>query len=139
MDTQPPRSEPIRPESRDLLGNLRNLLLDQHKLLLDRERVAYEKTNGPVAGPGALLTLVLGDTHFAWLKQISTLVVEIDEALSRRSKAGQPVADALLAQAREMLRPRENGNDFQIRYYNALQESPDIVILQCRIEQMLGI
>ena len=81
---------------------------------------------------------MLGDPHFAWLKQISSLVVEIDEALSRRSTAGQPVAEALIAQAGEMMRPLEYGSDFQARYYGAVQESPDIVILQCRIEQLLG-
>jgi hypothetical protein len=129
--------QPIRAESREFLGNLRNLLLEQHKLLLDRERAAYEKTYGPIAGPGPFLTLVLGDPHFAWLKQISTLVVEIDEALSRRSKAGQPEADAIIAQAREIMRPREHGTDFQARYYNAVKESPDVEILQCRLEQLL--
>jgi hypothetical protein len=131
--------QPIHSESRELLGKLSGLLIDQHKLLLDRERAEYEKAHGPIAGPGPFLTLVLGDPHFAWLKQISGLVVAIDEALSRRSKAGQTVADALLAQAREMMRPREHGSDFQVRYYSAIQESPDIVILQCRIEQLIGI
>jgi hypothetical protein len=130
--------QPITAESRELLGKLRNLLLEQHKLLLDRERAAYEKANGPIAGPGPFLALVLGDPHFAWLKQVSTLVVEIDEALSRRSKAGQPEVDAITAQVREIMRPREHGNDFQVRYYNAIQEAPDIVILQCRVEQLLG-
>ncbi len=131
--------QPITDQSRELLGSLRDLLLDQHKLLLDRERAEYEKINGPIAGPGPFLALVLSDAHFAWLKQISTLVVEIDEALSRRSKAGQPEADALAAQARDIMRPRENGTDFQVRYYKAVQESPDVVILQCRIERLLGI
>ena len=127
----------INPETRDLLGKLRDLLLEQHKLLLDRERAEYDKINEPIAGTGAFLSLVLSDPHFAWLKRISTLVIEIDEALSRRSKAGQPVADALTAQARELMRPREQGTDFQMRYYHAIQASPDIVILQCRIEQLL--
>ena len=129
--------QPINAASRELLGKLRDLLLDQHKLLLDRERAAYEKANGPVAGPGALLMLVLEDPHFAWLKQISTMVVEIDEALSRRSKADQSTADALMARAREMMRPRKHGTDFEVRYYTAVQESPDVVILQCRIEELL--
>ncbi len=114
-------------------------MLAQHKLLLDRERAAYEQANGPIGGPGPFLNLVLNDAHFAWLRQISTLVVEIDEALSRRSTAGQPVAEALMAQARDLMKPRENGSDFQTRYYAAIQESPDIVILQCRIEQLLGV
>lgn len=129
--------EPISAESRELLGELRNLLLEQHKLLLERERAAYEKTNGEIGGPGPLLQLVLGDPHFAWLKEISSLVVDIDEALSRRSTAGQPVADALAERARDIMRPRVEGTEFQMRYDGAVQESPDVVILQCRIEQLL--
>jgi hypothetical protein len=132
-------AQPITVQSRELLGKLRELLLEQHKLLLDRERAEYEKANGPIAGTGAFLTLVLGDPHFAWLKQISTLIVEIDETLARRSKAEQPVAEALTAQAHAMMKPREQGTDFQVRYYHAVQGSPDIVIVQCRIEQLLGI
>ena len=131
--------QPIHAESRELLGKLSSLLIDQHKLLLDRERAEYEKTRGPIAGPGPFLALVLEDPHFAWLRQISGLIVAIDEALSRRSAADQTVADALLAQAREMMRPRENGSDFHLRYDHAVQESPDVTILQCRIEQLLGI
>jgi hypothetical protein len=134
-----PTPQPITAESRQLLGSLRDLLLQLHKLLLDRERAIYEKVHGPVAGPGPFLSLALGDPQFAWLKQFSSLVIEIDEALSRRSKADQPVADAIEAQAKEMLRPREHGTDFQIRFYEAIQESPDVVILQCKVERLLGI
>ncbi len=130
---------PITPESKETLTKLRNLLLEQHKLLLDRERATYEAENGDIGGPGKFLTLVLGDPHFAWLKVLSTMVVEIDEAISRRSTAEQPVADALLAQAREVVRPRETGTDFQQRYYAAVQDSPDVVILQCKIERVLGL
>jgi hypothetical protein len=132
-------TQPITAESRVLLGELRDLLLEQHKLLLDRERGLYEKLNGPIAGPGALLNLVLGDPHFAWLKQISSLVVEIDEALSRRGKADQTMAEALTSQARDLMRPREAGTDFQVRYRAAIEESADVVILQCRIERLLGV
>ena len=127
----------ITSESRELLGKLRDLMLEQHTLLLDRERAVYEKANGPIEGPGPFLALVLGDPQFAWLRQISTLVVEIDEALSRRSKAGQLEASALEGQVRELMKPREAGTDFQMRYYAAVQESPDVVILQCRMEDLL--
>jgi hypothetical protein len=124
--------------SRDLLRSLRGLLLEQHKLLLDRERAQYEKARGSVGGPGQFLQLVIGDPHFAWLRQISTLIVEIDEAVAARSKGGQAEADALVVQARELMKPREAGSDFQQRYYQAVQESPDVVILHCKIEQLLG-
>jgi hypothetical protein len=129
--------EPISFHSRELLTNLRNLMLEQHKLLLDRERASYEKVNGQIAGPGPFLNLVINDPHFQWLKTISTMVVEIDEALSRRSTAGEADALALIEQTRDIMRLRENGTDFQVRYYNAVQESPDVVILQCKIEDLL--
>jgi len=131
--------QPISAATREVLVNLRNLLLEQHKLLLDRERAEYEKVHGVISGPGPFLALALNDPHFAWLKQLSTMVVEIDEALSRRSTADQSAADALLSQARELMRPREDGTDFQARYYQAVQESPDVVILQCRVEKLLAI
>jgi hypothetical protein len=131
--------EPIRTESREFLEKLRDLLLKQHKLLLDRERSEYEKANGPIGGPGPFLQLVIGDPQFAWLRQVSTMVVEIDEALAPRSNAGQAEADALTEQARQLMRPREEGTDFQKRYYRAVQDSPDVVILQCKVEQLLGI
>jgi hypothetical protein len=131
-------AQPIRAESREQLSKLRNLLLDQHKLLLDRERAEYEKINGAIGGPGPFLALAISHPQFAWLKQISTLVIEIDEALSRRSNADQAQAEAIVTQAREMMRSREQGTEFQVRYYSAVQDSPDVVILQCRIEKLLG-
>ena len=131
--------QPITAASREMLSTLRNLLLEQHKLLLNRERALYESANGPIAGPGPLLAVVLGDPQFVWLRQISSFVVEIDEALSRRSSAGQPVADDLTARACQLMRPLEQGTDFQSRYYHAVQELPEIVILQCRIEQLLEV
>ncbi len=131
--------EPISAESRERLTHVSTLLLQQHKLLLDREKARYEAANGPIKGPGPYLALVMGDPHFAWLKTISTLVVEIDEALSRRSKATQPDALALEAQVREIMSPREDGTDFQVRYNEAVQESPDVVILQVRLERLLGL
>jgi hypothetical protein len=128
----------IAAETREVLDQLRDLLVQQHKLLLDREKAAYENIYGPIGGPGPFLQLVIGDPYFGWLREISVLVGEIDEALSRRSKAGQPEADALVTVARELMKPREAGSDFQRRYYAAVQELPDVVIVQCRIEQLLG-
>ena len=119
-----------------MLSKLRNLMLEQHTLLLERERQVYESVNGPISGPGQFLPLVLGDAQFVWLRQISGLIVEIDQALSRRSTADQTEADNLTARVRDLMRPRENGTDFQSRYYHAVQDSSDVLIVQCRIEQL---
>ena len=62
------------------LVDLRLSLLRLHKVLLEMERINYEKVHGQV-NSGELLQLVLNHPQFNWLRMISALVVEIDEAL----------------------------------------------------------
>jgi hypothetical protein len=125
-------------EQRGKLKTLRLGLLDLHKLLLDRERAAYEKANGAVASPGQFLQIVLSNEQFEWLRQLSGLIVQMDEMLGRRSTATDADAQAVLDEVDQLLLVKEDGDDFQRRYYAAIQESPDVVIAQCRIEQLLG-
>ena len=58
---------------------------------------------------------------------LSGLVVQIDELLA----ADEPTsadAEALLNQARGLLRPDENGEGFARRYHRAIQDVPDVLI-----------
>lgn len=112
-------------------------MLEQHKLLLDRERVSYEHAYGPIPNPGVYLKLVIGHGHFAWLKTISSLVVEIDEALAPRSTADQALAEALAAQVATDLCPDARGTDFQQRYAVAVEQSAAAAGMQARIEEAL--
>ena len=90
----------MTPEQREPLDALSRLLLDFHKVLLDWERANYEAKQGRIGSPGEFLGLVLDHAQFAWLRQLSGLIVEIDEALAPRSKAGAEMPDLLLAQCR---------------------------------------
>jgi hypothetical protein len=114
----------MTPEQRQPLDALSRRLLDFHKVLLDWERVNYESEHGPVGSPGEFLGLVLDNVQFAWLRQLSGLIVEIDEAIAPRSKAGADVGDALLEQARILLNP-SLGGAFQKRLKEALGSSPE--------------
>ena len=93
----------MTPEQREPLDALSRLLLDFHKVLLDWERANYEAKQGRIGSPGEFLGLVLDHAQFAWLRQLSGLIVEIDEALAPRSKAGAEMPDLLLAQCRRLL------------------------------------
>ncbi len=62
------------------LKEARLRLLRLHKLLVDKERASFERENGQVSS-GMFLNLLLNDKNFAWLKNFSTLIVEIDEML----------------------------------------------------------
>jgi hypothetical protein len=111
--------EPLRRQ----LDEAHRGLLRVHKALLDFERERYEAAHGPVGGPGALLQLVINDPAFAWLRPISEFVVQIDEWTSARESRVPAEGEALLAQARGMLAPAEEGEEFQRRYFQAIRES----------------
>jgi hypothetical protein len=117
---------PSADQLRVQLDTTHGLLLDIHKALIDHEKVRYEEVHGAVGTPNDLLQLIIRDPFFAWLRPMTSLLVEIDEFVS--SKKPQPVEQgvALLSQARGLLVPREDGEGFQRAYARALQDSPEV-------------
>ena len=129
-------SNPLTQESRRQLDDVRRGLLRVHKALLEDARIRYEREQGRIAGSNALLQLVLNDPWFAWLHPLSGLVVAIDELLAADAPT-EGDADALLNQARMLLRPDENGEGFQRRYHRAIQDVPDVLIAHVAIGKHL--
>lgn len=113
---------------RQRLTELRNGLLRLHKTLLDSERAVYERDVARIASAGELLGLVMHDPWFAWLHELSELVVAIDETLAEEEEATAADAGRLLDQARALLAPAETGAGFARRYFEALQRDPDVVV-----------
>jgi hypothetical protein len=116
-------------DARSLLTDLRHTLLAHHKTLLDSERARYDHDIERITSSGQLLNLVLQDPFFAWLHELSELIVAIDETLDSKENPPQ-AADAarLLAQARTLLIPAEGGPGFRGQYFESLQRDPDVVI-----------
>ena len=112
-------------------------LLRLHKVLLDAEREDYESAHGRVS-PGELLRLAIGGRQFAWLRALSELIVEIDEALAAKTPATEADAEALVAQARELLRPSEDGDEFARMYFAALQRDPAAVMAHREATRLLS-
>lgn len=119
--------------ARERLVPLRNALLTHHKSLLDSERSIYERDVARIPSPSAFLKLLLEDPFFAWLRELSQLVVVIDEALAAEEPVTTDDADRLIAQARALLSPSENGTGFARCYYEAMQRDPDVVMAHSRM------
>jgi len=124
--------------ARDLLSGLRNGLLKLHKTLLDSERARYDHDVQRINSSGQLLNLVLHDPFFAWLHELSELIVLIDETLDADEAATAADAARLLAQARTLLSPVESGAGFRGQYFDALQRDPDVVIAHGAAVKVLG-
>ena len=115
--------------ARQSLIDLRNRLLSLHKILLDGERLTYERVHGKIASPGAFLQLLLNDSWFAWLRPVTSLVVEIDESLaSKETAVTEELTQRFLDKARSLLTETEEGQGLGKGYFDALQRNPDVVI-----------
>jgi catechol 2,3-dioxygenase len=123
--------------TRARLSQLRTRLLTLHKSLLDDARTAYEMDRGRIGSKGTLLQLVINDPWFAWLHQISELVVRIDEATSVEGAATEADARALFEQVDRLLLPSETGDTFARRYYEALQRQPAVVLAHGDVKRVL--
>ena len=126
----------VRTEER--LNRLRNGLLRLHKVLLESERSVYDRDVQRIRSTGELLTLVLHDPWFAWLHELSTLVVQIDERLAADEPATKSDADLFVVQTRSLLAPSENGEGFEKHYFEALQRDPNVILAHAEMMQVLA-
>jgi hypothetical protein len=124
--------------TRDRLTNLRNGLLKLHKALLDSERAIYERDVARITSTGQYLQLVLNDPWFAWLHELSQFIVLVDETLDFDDPPTAGDADRLIAQARELVTPSENGASFGRSYFEAMQRDPAVVLAHRDMMRVFG-
>ena len=117
------------------LRALSDRLLALHGALLELERGAYEHTHGPTK-PAQLLRLLLNDPHFAWLRPLSAIIAQIDEALDPRQPASDDDVAALFRAAQQLLRSGDDGV-FQTKYRDVLQQSPEVVMAHAEVVKLL--
>lgn len=123
-----PEKPTVDPVLQQRLSAVRGDLLQLHKALLDAEQRAYEQLNGRVTSSGQLFKLVLNHPRFSWLRTFSDLVVRIDEMLEGDEPIVEADVDAAIATVKATVTPSETGNQFERRYYAALQQDPGVVM-----------
>jgi catechol 2,3-dioxygenase len=127
----------LLPATRARLVDLRMRLLALHKALLDDAKAAYEMDRERIPSAGLLLQLVINDPWFAWLHQVSGLVVRLDEMTTTDSTATEADARALFEQVDRLLLPSETGDTFARRYDEALQRQPAVVLAHGAVKKLL--
>ena len=117
------------------LRELRSRMLYLHKILLEMERADFERVSGRL-NSGELLQLVINHEKFAWLRQISALVVQIDETLDEKERAMVDDLPNLLGQAQSLV-TSSTDKTFREKYEAALQRSPEAVMAHSEVAKLL--
>jgi len=103
---------------------LRTALLTLHRALLDAQRIEAERFGGRMSAAEALQAAA-DDLRFSWLRRLSALVTELDEA---RSAADEQQIAASIEEVAALLDPPDPDSAFGARYLKALQMHPEAVL-----------
>lgn len=117
------------------LPALRNQLLSLHKLLMNTERAAYEKEGNVISSPMQFLQLLMENERFAWLRQLSQLVVMIDEAMEEKPPITKDRMDALVGEAKHLLVGSEEPGSFAVRYAQARERDATVAAAHAEISK----
>jgi hypothetical protein len=121
------------------LQKLRDALLVLHKALLESERSLYERDIAPIPSPQHMLALLMDDPWFEYLRELSRLVVKIDERMDARIPATQKDVDELVREARQLMIPSETGTGFERRYFEAIQRDPNVVLTHSEVVRRINL
>ena len=127
--------DPIRAEVRAALREAWKQLMPLHRALIDSASAEYSAQVNPPSGPGHLLQLLQDDPFFAWLKPLTSLIVDID-SMSRTDFEPADVSGIV-----ERLERFFGGNAeaaFAVRYVPLLQRDVDVAIGHAAMRQIIA-
>jgi hypothetical protein len=124
-----------RAEMRAALRELSQKLLPLHRTLIESARAEYAATVAPVNGPNHLLQLLNEDPHFAWLKPMTSLIVDIDEMA--RVDFTPADFDAVVKRVEQFFGNSPDA-DFAGHYVPVLQRDVDVAIAHAALRQILS-
>ncbi len=120
------------------LPALRNQLLSLHKLLMNTERAAYEKEGHVIESPMQFLQLLMEHERFTWLRQLSQMVVKMDEAMEEKPPITKERADALVGEARHLLLGSDEPGSFAVRYAKLRAREAEVAAAHAQIGKSFG-
>jgi hypothetical protein len=122
------------------LKQARIQLLRLHKALLDAEKNTYEITHGPIVSNMEFFNLVLNHEWFQWLRPISGLIAEVDEAIGNKKAPIEPdTAGVYLERAYTLIVVDPTGDSHGRKYYEAIERDANVARLHVELTQILQV
>ena len=121
--------------AREALRQASKALIPLHRALIEATRSDYSFAYGPVEQPTQVFRLVSEHPFFAWLRPITSLIVEIDELASRDFDLHE--ADTVARRLDQFFGPEADGT-FAERYVPILQRDVDVAIGHAEVRKAVA-
>jgi hypothetical protein len=125
---------PERAELRTALRETSKQLVALHRNLINAAREDYAFATGVRPAPAELLRLLTDDPFFAWLRPMTSLIVEMDEMARTDFEAA--AALEVGKQLTSMFQATEG--DFAAQYFPILQRDVDVAIAHAALRGVMG-
>jgi hypothetical protein len=106
-------------------------LRELHRTLVDATRERYEASHGRIESPAELLRLLMHEPEFGWLRELSGLMVDVDELLDLGEITGRD-AVAVRAEVERLIASPSEDTPFGAHYREALQADSNVVVAHGR-------
>jgi len=120
---------------------LSQALMSLHRALIQRARSDYEREHGPIGSPANLLRLLTSDPYFGWLRPLSELIVNIDEAAEFDEVARQKVSGAVRTSVEQLIAApgaEPLSEEFTGRYWPLMLEDPEVTMCHAGVKQAVS-
>lgn len=122
---------------------LRRALRDLHRALAERAGRDYVWSRERIdpLGRAELLQLLTTDREFAWLRGLSELMIDIDEAQEAEPAATEALAPGIRSAVERFVSPPASGaapDAFAQRYWPYVQEDPHVAMAHAAVKRAIG-
>jgi hypothetical protein len=119
-------------------GALAKALRDLHRTLMERARRDYERVNLTVVSPGELLKLLTTADEFAWLRELSELMADIDVVRDADRAERDEAAHSIRSAVDHLFATPDADTSFARRYWTYIHEDPNVAIAHAAVRQALN-
>jgi hypothetical protein len=114
-------------------GALAKALRELHRTLMERARRDYERVSLTVVSPGELLKLLTTADEFAWLRELSELMVDIDVVRDADSAERDEAAYSVRSAVDHLFADPDANTPFARRYWTYIHEDPNVAIAHAAV------